>query len=163
MKTQGRYLEIEIRAPREKIWDALADINNYHRWNSVVPYGRGTLQVGNTLKVSIKMPKKDARLGQCKVNEVKPGHYFILSRKMGFKWALYMEHGFIIHPIDAEQNRFKFIQTLEGSGFLWFALAGFLSPVWARFRQMNLDLKSYVEKTRNHESSERLELNQIAP
>ena len=152
-------LEIDIRAPLLNIWSALTKIDQYHQWNSVVPYGKGELIEGNTLRVSIKLPHKDAQLGTCRVNEVKPLQYFILSRKLLAPWILYMEHAFIIREIDQGENRFQFVQTLTGSGLLWTTVSKKMNKVWDHFQQMNIDLKNYLENQHDHEPSTELETN----
>ncbi len=152
-------LEIEIRAPLLNIWSALTKIDQYHQWNSVVPYGKGDLIEGNTLRVSIKLPHRDAKLGTCRVNEVKPLQYFILSRKILFPWILYMEHAFIIKKTSQREYRFQFVQTLKGSGLLWGILSNKMAKVWDHFQQMNIDLKKYLENQQQYEPSTELETN----
>lgn len=146
MKPEFEKLEIKINGPRKKIWDTLTDLNNYFNWNSVVPHGRGEIIKGNTLVVSIKLPGKKARFGNCLVNEVVPQHYFILSRKMAFKWLLYMEHAFIIEALNESAHQFKFTQTLKISGLLKPLLKSPLKLAWDRFNQMNIDLKNHLNK-----------------
>ena len=135
----------DIKSDRPKLWKAISEMHQYGEWNSLVPYVAGNLAADNELRVTMVLPGEEVQSGPCKVEAVKEGEYFILSRKMIFNWLLYLEHGFIIQPINPEKGEFKFIQSLECSGLLLPLLKRQLKNTWKHFRIMNEDLKNYLE------------------
>ena len=158
MKTQFEKLEIRISSPRKVIWEVISDFNKFYQWNSVVPYATGILKEGNTLKTSLKVTK-NVRRSSCHVNMVSPLHYYVLSKKFIFKWLLYLEHSFIVQPIDESENEYKFVQTLETSGLLNTLVRKLLRQRWIKFHQMNRDLKNYLDKNQHYGTTKRLETN----
>ncbi|WP_421765067.1 hypothetical protein [Ekhidna sp.] len=142
MKTDFEKLEIDINVSRKIIWATLADLDNYFNWNTLIPYGSGKLNEGNSLVISLKLKGK-TKSGTCKVNKVVHNHYFILSRKLIFKWLLYMEHAFIIENSDHSN---VFAQTLKMSGLLKPFMVKRFKPIWLKFHEMNKDLKKYLTK-----------------
>ena len=151
MHAQFKMLEVRIAAPRDVIWDVISDFNNYYQWNSVVPDAHGYLEEGNTLSTTLS-GKYGSNRSSCQVREVCPPYYFVLSRTLGSRELLYMEHAFMIHSIGPSKSEFKFVQTLEVSGLLSGVMDRQLQSKWELFRQMNQDLKRYVE-TRHHLST----------
>lgn len=157
MNSTFEKLEIEIHAPKMMIWNIVSDINNYGQWNSIVPYARGNLIEGERLIISLKF-EQQAQKGSCLVNIVSPFQYFVLSRKLFFKWFLYMEHSFIIQRTTTSTDSHKFIQTLAVSGILSRPMTKTLKRKWVKFYRMNLDLRNYIIK-KQHGISTRLEEN----
>lgn len=140
MKTEFEKLEISIAASRDEIWHTITEFESYFNWNTLVPFGRGTLKEGNSLLISLKL-KDRSKIGRCMVNKVVPGHYFILSRKILFKWLLYMEHAFIIENVN---QSCVFSQTLKVSGVLKPFMINKIKHIWLRFHEVNEDLKNYL-------------------
>ena len=44
-------IEIEINATPKKVWDVFLDLDNYGKWNPVIPSGKGKLEVNHTLEL----------------------------------------------------------------------------------------------------------------
>ena len=48
--------EINISAPKEKVWDILTDFERYPRWNPFIKSIKGTLKVRQRLEVQVQPP-----------------------------------------------------------------------------------------------------------
>ncbi|MEP1032525.1 hypothetical protein [Ekhidna sp.] len=150
MNTPFKKHEITVVAPQNLIWWVISDFSQFYLWNSVVPYGSGSLKPGRTLRVSLRMTSGKVSLSSCFVNKVERNHFFVLSRRLLSKRLLYLEHAFIIEPINEPENEFKFTQTLKAEGILCPFFIRRLRAQWELFNVMNHDLKYYINKLQNH-------------
>lgn len=52
---------IGVATPPDVIWDLIADLENYGRWNPLYPEAQGQLRIGETLRLTETVPGRAAR------------------------------------------------------------------------------------------------------
>lgn len=136
---------ILINASKQKVWEALTDLQNYPLWNPFIKSAVGSLEKGNTLKIQIHPPKGSAMKFSPKVMDLDQG--------VSFSWWGH----FLMPGIFDGHHQFKLEETADGEVMLTHSesFKGILVPlmkkdletkVRAGFEQMNSALKVLVEK-----------------
>jgi hypothetical protein len=138
--------DIELNAPIQKVWEAVIDFNNYHRWNSQLSYLGGEVAPGAQLHLKLAVAGTDPY-------EFKPtiSHW---QQQALFGWIAHT--GGIPRLFDGE-HFFELTELAGGKTLLVNReeYRGILSPIMQRlpmmklapqgFERMNLELKSYLE------------------
>lgn len=84
METTRIENRIGVRAPAEKIWDALADLENWHRWNPFETNLRGKLGFSAPLTFEENFPSVGQRQVQAMIGEWEPCGQLLWSENRGF-------------------------------------------------------------------------------
>jgi hypothetical protein len=61
-----------IAASAEAIWAVLADVDGWGRWNPVYPEARGTMAIGGTIAMTIRLPGMKSQKSVAKVVRCEP-------------------------------------------------------------------------------------------
>ena len=136
--------DIDINAPKNKVWDILVDFENYPKWNPFIKSIRGDLKVRNRLEVIIQLPgSKKFRLTP-KVASCKQFHRFSWLGSV-FIYGLFDGH----HIFELEENGDRgctLIHKEEFSGILVPLLWKKLKPKTREgFELMNRSIKELAE------------------
>ncbi len=138
------YTEIEIYAPKEKIWNALIDKPKWLEWNTLVIDMDPSLplQLGKKFSMAVAMDvgKKGMKF-QPVVTEYQVNKSFRWIGKIpGFQG----EHCFELDELAENKTLFKHFENFNG--FLAIILLFlFRNKFKAGYERMNLELKKYVE------------------
>lgn len=134
------HTEIDIDADVTKVWDVLADVSAYEKWNpyhvSVVP--DGDVAAGTRLRVTLNKPNGDVVKIKPQVLRVLPGRE--LTWGGGIKGVFVGEHRFVLEPLPSGT---RLIQSEEFRGF-GVRYAG-LDTIAEGYELMNQALKAIVE------------------
>ncbi len=138
------YTEIEINAPRQLVWQALVEKEQWQQWNTFLFDGDRTLQFlqGQEVLLSVRRhPDEEETEFQPKVTLVQPG--------VCLSW---------VSAIPGFRNEYVFELQDTGDGWTKYvhkdSFSGFLSRVFLHFiredeqqgiKRMAQDLKHYVE------------------
>lgn len=139
---KNTYTEININSPIDKVWDALADIENYHTWNPYHIKVQGKLALGEKLKVNIHKPNG------VKI-EIEP-YVMKLERNKILTWGGGVSGIFkgihVFELISLQKNKTKLIHRERFSGIaIPFAS---LDAIEEGYNQMNKALKKKLEMPR---------------
>ena len=136
-------LVVDIAAPREKVWEALADFDKYSLWNPVVPQISGRFEVGQCLQHRlIKIDGSEVEYTPTVLAVEAPRHS-VLAKALIHKKLIYLVHTFSLgEPLDGVT---KFTQTWQCTGLLVPLLWRELVGRFKNFEKSNNSLKNYLE------------------
>ena len=135
--------EIEINAPKEKVWGILADFGSYHKWNPFTVKIDTNLELGSEVALTVKMkPGKGTTIRTEYLKAYDP------TEKMVWGFS----YGFLLK---AERTQ-QLIPLNESTTRYWNAdvISGLISPIvhlmYGKWIQLGFDalchsLKDYLE------------------
>ena len=50
-------IDVEIAASQKRVWDALVDLENYGKWNPIIPFGQGKFEANSYLQLTLMRTK----------------------------------------------------------------------------------------------------------
>ena len=128
------HTEMVIDAPVERVWDVLTDLPGWNVWNPTLFDVKGPAAgatspwrpaAGTEVRMKLRMWKLKVPMRQ-QIRVVDPPRQFTWRSKQMLPAAAFdVVRTFRLEPVD--ENRTRFVQTEEGSGFLAkaiFALIG---------------------------------------
>lgn len=136
--------EIVMRAPPEKVWRMLTDLEKYPEWNPFIHHAMGKAEVGETVDIDFQPDSKGLKL-HCIVVTAEP------NRELRWRYHFILpilirgEHSFTIEPLGEDQVRFIDREVFNG----------LLVPLQAKdidtntkhgFEEMDKALKARVEQ-----------------
>ncbi|MEA2036397.1 MAG: SRPBCC domain-containing protein [Nanoarchaeota archaeon] len=131
--------EIDIYSPADHVWAILINFHNYNLWNPFIEDIKGTLEVGNKLKVRFK----NNITFKPTVTKLVPQKELSWVGKLFFKGLFDCEHIFILEKVNDKKTRF--IQKENFSGLLVPLFSGVIKKAEKGFSDMNKILKSVSE------------------
>jgi hypothetical protein len=137
--------EVEIAAPRERVWAVLADFARHAEWNPFIRSIKGELKVGGQLEIRIHPPGGKAMTFEPELIRAVPSEELRWIGRVLLQGIFDGEHIFELKPID-NGERTRFVQREEFRGvlvpFLWRTLN---TDTRRGFEEMNQALKERVE------------------
>ena len=141
IKTYSITRTININA--DQVFKVVSDFNNYEKWNSIVPSGKGELKKGVELKLRMKVGNKTKPFNP-KVISIQKGKSFTLSKIILFKEIGELSHRFEFKSISDDKT--EFIQTWTGKGWLVKMMWSKIAEGFSDFEIFNDDLENYLMK-----------------
>ena len=135
--------EILIQAPPSKVWETLVDFEAFQEWNPFIQSIRGSLDVGEKLHISIKIPGSSSMKFTPIIQMVSPDSRLIWKGKLLMKGLFDGEHRFILEPTD-EGTQLLHEESFSGLLIPFFPKS-FFEKTKQGFEAMNLALKKRVE------------------
>jgi hypothetical protein len=144
MRVYRLTTEIDINAPRSRIWQILTNTEAFVRWNPLIPSMRGSLQPGATIRITLTPPRLKPFAIRPKVIHVDKEHALVWLGRLGLPGLFDGEHHFELEEVGDGQTRFMHWEQFSG------LLAPFLKKminhsVKEGFEQMNAALKRRAE------------------
>lgn len=140
---------ITIQATPEQVWQAMITFENFPKWNPLILSITGEAKVGNTLTINVKPANRSAMTFKPKVLKCDANKELRWLGSGPIKGLFDGEHYFIIH--DNEDGTVKFEHGERFSGILVPLMPKLLKDTELAFEQMNVALKTLVEKQKvNH-------------
>lgn len=142
-KTELRT-EVEIDAPRERVWSVLTDFARYHEWNPFITGVEGRLERGARLRVTISLPEDGGQhTFRPTIVRCEPGEELRWLGHLLIKGLFDGEHFFRLDSIG--DNRTKFVHGEDFGGVLLRFMGNTLTLSARGFAYMNQALKRRVE------------------
>ena len=139
------FSEIEIQAPAERVWQALADFASYPKWNPFIRRISGQPREGKRLRVYIEPPGTKGRTFRPKILKAEPKCELRWLGRLLIPGLFDGDHIFTIEQIGSE--RVRFVQREIFSGLpVSFLPQGLHMKIRLGFEQMNQALKLRAEK-----------------
>lgn len=136
--------EIDINAPKKRVWDILVDFESYPQWNPFIKSIHGDLKVRKRLEVLVQPPGSKGFKFKPKVTSYKQYREFSWLGSL-FVYGLFDGH----HMFEIEENSngtSKFVHKEEFSGILVPMMWGQLNTkTRAGFELMNKSVKELAE------------------
>ncbi len=133
-----------IEAPPGATWEALVRLDEWPRWNRLIPSGRGELRVGAVLDLRMRSDRGALRPHRPTVVSVRAPESLELAASFGHRKLLHMVHGFAI--TDLGDGRSLLRQTWKTTGLLADPLWPMLVKVMERFSEMGEDLSAWLSR-----------------
>ena len=141
-------LTTPIRASRDQVWSALVSVEDWPKWNRLVPVGHGDLRTGEVLSFQIRRLNGSFYNHRPVVLALEPPCRLALEASFGHRSLVHLVHIFAIEEGDAETCRL--VQTWEASGLLVPMLWRTLQGGMERFTELGDDLARWVEGRTPH-------------
>jgi len=135
--------EIDINAPREKVWTVLTDFARYHEWNPFITHIAGELRAGSRLELTISPPESGEMAFRPDVVVCNPGEELRWRGKLLFMGLCDGEHFFRLS--DGAAGGTKFVHGEDFTGLFVRFLNNKFTQVARGFVYMNTALKKRVE------------------
>lgn len=136
--------EIEIQASAERVWEILADLPGYARWNPLIREASGELREQGRLELFIATPGLATRRVGVQLLRVDPGRELRWLGRLFMPRLLDGDHSFLIAPV--APGRVRVVQKESFSGLCVPFVAPWLIPKMTEgFRAMNEALKQQAE------------------
>jgi hypothetical protein len=132
---------IEIKAPPERVWAIVSDVERYKDWNPFFTEGQGSLAVGSALHLTMIPVGQSPKTFSPTVIDVEPGERLVWRGRLALPGLFDGTHRLIVERADSGETRFT--QEEEFSGAL-VPFVGF-DPYLAGWRRMNEALKARAE------------------
>lgn len=108
--------EVEIDAPREKVWSILVDLARYPEWNPFTPRIEATLKVGDPVILHVQM-----KPGQKTMRQPEVMTSYVEGQELG--WGTTMVHGAVLHAnrtqklidLGGGRTRYETVDRFEGA------------------------------------------------
>jgi hypothetical protein len=133
---------IEIRAPAERVWAIVADVEHYQDWNPFFSEAHGKVQPGGRLTLKMNPVGQAPKEFSPTVLEVTPGQGFAWRGRLVLPGLFDGTHRLIVERIDCGTARFTQEEAFSG---VLVPFVGF-EPYIAGWRRMNAALKKRAEK-----------------
>ncbi|MEX0299004.1 MAG: SRPBCC family protein [Kordiimonas sp.] len=133
-------IQIDIKAQKEKVWEALVDFESYPNWNPTLTYVEGHLKSGEILHARFGRARN---LTAADVEQVEEGNMFVMSRSLIHPYLVHMAHDFELQEIEGGVT--QFIQRWHCKGMLVPFLWSKMTTGMLKFERFNRGLKSYIE------------------
>ena len=137
------HTEIEINASPERVWDILADLAAYPRWNPFIRHISGKLEVGERLEVRLEPPGGRGITLRPTVLSAEPNRQLRWLGHLLVPGIFDGEHTLATEPLD--ENRVRFVQHEVFKGVLVPLVARSLANTLCGFEEMNGALKEQAE------------------
>lgn len=133
------YTEIEIDAPPQAVWAALADNANYPVWNPYHVQVTGRMAVGEQLTVEIHKPNGEETSVQPHLLRLEPDRE--LTWGGGIHGLFYGEHVFLLEEMGSGRTRLIHKEDFTGLAVQFVPL----EAIDEGYAQMNEALKRHIE------------------
>jgi len=138
------YTEIEIDAPRDRVWDVLTNFESYPDWNPFIKSAKcvGEFQEGEKLELGIQPPGKSLSTFKPVVIVVRQNEELRWKGSLPIPGLFVGEHYFILK---SKGSSTEVVHGENFTGLLVPLLGGMISAAEQGFVEMNAALKSRAE------------------
>jgi len=138
-------IAVQIKAPKEKVWNVLTDFEQYPQWNSVLTLKNNpNLIPGQKFDVAITQPNnKKSQFKAILLHKEKFDSFTARQIILG-SWFFEATHFFILNKTD--DNTLEFVQKWELKGIISTLMSKLVLKELEVFKKMNEELKAYVEQ-----------------
>ena len=140
--------EVEIDAPRERVWQVLMDFSAYSDWNPFITRISGAPEKGNSLVVTLRRSEGRESTFRPRVICYRPQKEFRWVGSLFTGWVFRGEHFFELQTLDfgdGDAERTRLIHGENFSGILVKFINRTLADTGRRFAEMNQALKERAE------------------
>lgn len=107
-------VDTAIAAPADRVWRVLTELSRYPDWNPFIRRARGSLAVGETVRVRVSAALGIPLRFHARVLACEPGRELRWRGSVAGEWLAMGEHTFRIEPIDDGHVRFVQHERLGG-------------------------------------------------
>jgi hypothetical protein len=116
--TKEVYTEIDIQAPKQRVWMIITNISDFHRWNPFMNQGSGEIRIGAPVDIHLQPPKANGMNINVVITKIDQNNELRwLGRLDGIPLLLDGEHIFTIESV-GNNNHTHFIQREVFKGLL---------------------------------------------
>ncbi len=136
-------LTTEIPSSRDRAWQRLVRLEDWPRWNTILPWGVGEVRPGAVL--DLRMLGRDGRLGPHRptVVSVRPPEEVVLAAAFGHRGLLRMVHSLALDDLGPSHSRLRQRWTVTGLLVPWMWPS--LARAMTRFEMLGSDLAAWVQ------------------
>ncbi|BDW83484.1 hypothetical protein MACH24_29220 [Erythrobacter sp. Dej080120_24] len=136
--------QIEIDAPKERIWDILVDLDRYHEWNPFITDARGRIAPGATFEVRPRTDSGKRHVFVPQVTDYREHREFTWTGAFYFRWIALGDHTFRLTELENGRVRVDHDERIYGfAAPLLYLLTK--EQIMTGFEAMNAALKTRAE------------------
>jgi hypothetical protein len=146
--TKQVYTEVDIQAPKQRVWKVITNVSDFHRWNPFINQAIGEIRIGAPVKLHLQSPDVNGMNIDVAITKIDPNNELRwLGRLDGVPGLFDGEHIFTIESVRNNNNRTHFIQREFFNGILVPFFAYQLDTNYTPgFNTMNHALKTEAER-----------------
>lgn len=146
--TEQVYTEIDIQAPKQRVWKVITNVSDFHRWNPFMNQAIGEIRIGAPVNIHLQPPNANGMNIDVVITKIDPNNELRwLGRVDGIPGLFDGEHIFTIESATNNNNRTHFIQREVFKGILVPFFAYQLNTNYTPgFNAMNHALKTEAER-----------------
>jgi hypothetical protein len=145
--TKQVYTEIDIQAPKQRVWKVVTNISDFHRWNPFMNEAIGEIRIGAPLNIHLQPPNAKGMNIDVVITKIDPNNELRWLGVDGIPGLFDGEHIFTIESVRNNNNSTHFIQREVFNGILVPFFAYQLDTNYTPgFKAMNHALKTEAER-----------------
>jgi hypothetical protein len=138
--------DIQIDAPLDKVWLAIIDFKNYHKWNSQLAYLGGTVEPNGKLHLKLSVQGTEPYEFKPDISFWEEKKRFAWLAKTGLPRIFDGEHFFELKDLGNGRTLLTNREEYRGILSQIFRQLPMMKTAPDGFKKMNLELKNYIEK-----------------
>jgi len=139
--------EIDIEAPRERVWEILTDLGSYSKWNPMIRKAKGKIRVGARLKVRFEPEGSKGHTFRPKLTVVEPDRELRWLGWPRFPKVFDMDHYWLLEPRGAGRTHLEHGSMMYGL-VVPFLPSKVVNSTREPFEAMNRAMKERAEGAR---------------
>ena len=100
-----REIRTDIDALPAAVWEVLADIESYEKWNLRITHVRGELREGGSIDIAVDRIGEKSRTMTVRVSAVQPPRRLQWIGTVDSKWVFESQHTFDVHSLADGRSR----------------------------------------------------------
>ncbi len=104
----------EINSTAERVWDVLANLNEYANWNPQIPFARGSVEVGCKISLRLKLPGRPAMDLSAIIEDARPGSLLTWRGHVVAPWFFEGYRRFVISPLGEKRVSVTHVEDVHG-------------------------------------------------
>lgn len=136
--------EVEIDAPKDRVWQALTDFARYPEWNPFIAGVAGDIAAGRRVRVTLTLPGGEERIQRPLLTVFDPPHELRWRQTTLFGIVLEAEHFFRL--TESAEGRTRLMQGANYRGWAVQYMGSVFTATARGFAGMNQALKRRIEQ-----------------
>lgn len=104
----------EVRAPADRVWDALTRLDLYPEWNPQIPRASGSMAAGSKIELRLCMPGRPAMEVSATIEEFRPNQLLTWRGHVVAPWFFEGYRRFAIEGIDNVRVHVTHVEDIHG-------------------------------------------------
>ena len=120
---QQVYTEIDIQAPKQRVWKVITNVSDFHRWNPFMNQAIGEIRIGAPVNIHLQPPNANGMNIDVVITKIDPNNELRwLGRVDGIPGLFDGEHIFTIESATNNNNHNILFREKSSKAYLFHSL-----------------------------------------